>query len=182
VKDTAQRAGAADRRAVCRPGTNLTSRLRVYCAEELRRRLMGALLPLTSRNLIGIAEIAGPLPGHFLNKKFIVNQPFIQWFRTDNPVLGIPWRAIFGFVRPPFDEVWGEFAEGAYRPSRPHHQHRTWRVRATALLRPLAFRRSRLRLLRLAAFLRAGQDTFKRLTRGPRAMPICRCPNPSNKL
>jgi predicted DNA-binding ribbon-helix-helix protein len=127
------------------PAANLTSRLRVYCAEELRRRLMGALLPLTSRNLFGIAEIS-PAPCLVISSNqeiLLANQPFMQWFGTDNRgIIGHPVARHFRFrSTPPFDEVWGEFAEGrvSAQPARII-SIAPGRVRATnALLQPLAF-------------------------------------------
>lgn len=127
------------------PAANLTSRLRVYCAEELRRRLIGSLLPLTSRNLFSIAEVS-PAPCLVISSRqeiLAANQPFAQWFGTDGrTIIGHPVARHFRFrSSPQFDEVLIEFAEGRVSAQAARIiSIAPGRVRATnALLQPIPF-------------------------------------------
>ena len=109
----------AEGEAVDPPG-NLTSRLRVHCARELRQRLMGAMLPATHRNLFSIAGVA-PTPCLVVSSRqeiLAANEPFGAWFGTEaRSVVGHPVARHFRFrSSPAFDEVWSEFGEGRVIP------------------------------------------------------------------
>ncbi|MGD9538735.1 MAG: ribbon-helix-helix domain-containing protein [Alphaproteobacteria bacterium] len=102
------------------PSGNLTSRLRVYCARELRQRLMGTMLPATHRSLFNIAEVV-PTPCLVVSARqeiLAANEPFGAWFGTEaRAVVGHPVARHFRFrSAPAFDEVWAEFGEGRVAP------------------------------------------------------------------
>lgn len=124
---------------------NLTSRLRVFCAEQLRRRLMASLLPATQRNVFSIAEVspAACLIVSARQEILATNLAFGGWFGGEGrSIIGHPLGRHFR-VRstPPAEEIWSEFSEGRVTP----HQARLisiapGRVRAAnALLQPIPF-------------------------------------------
>lgn len=124
---------------------NLTSCLRVFCAEQLRRRLMASLLPATQRNVFSIAEVspAACLVVSARQEILTTNASFSTWFGSEG-------RAIVGHAlgrhfrvrsNPPAEEVWSEFAEGRISPQQVRLiSIAPGRVRAAnALLQPIPF-------------------------------------------
>ncbi len=127
------------------PTGNLTSRLRVFCARELRQKLLGAMLPATHKNVFSLAEVS-PAPCLVISSRqeiLAANAPFGSWFGAEGrSIVGHPVARHFRFRSTPvFDEIWGEFGEGRVAP----HPARIisivpGRVRATnAVLQPVPF-------------------------------------------
>lgn len=134
----------ADAEAVS-PSGNLTSRLRVFCARELRQKLLGAMLPATHKNIFSLAEVS-PAPCLVISARqeiLAANGPFGAWFGAEGrSIVGHPVARHFRFRSTPnFDEVWAEFGEGRVSP----HPARIisivpGRVRATnVVLQPIPF-------------------------------------------
>jgi predicted DNA-binding ribbon-helix-helix protein len=97
-------------------GGNLTSRLRVYCAEELRSKLLGAALAMVPANVIAIAEVS-PAPCFVISAEqeiIAANESFGNWFGAEiRTVVGQPLSRYFRLnTRPSFAEIWAEFQEG----------------------------------------------------------------------
>jgi predicted DNA-binding ribbon-helix-helix protein len=127
------------------PSGNLTSRLRVFCARELRQRLLGAMLPATHKNVFSIADVS-PAPCLVMSARqeiLAANGPFGAWFGAEGrSIIGHPVARHFRFrSSPAFDEVWAEFGEGRVSPQPARIISIVpGRVRATnAIIQPIPF-------------------------------------------